>query len=125
MVDAQTLANVIEASADRKRGRRQDHRVEFLEQPFPQDLANIDRCRRQENSLVPPLVPVDEIPLVRFEQEGQLLPQLEAPPRDARQFFRLCRERRKFRLQAFQRSCQRIVSLAVLFEKRRALVSSK
>src|SRR6266566_1667575 len=69
VIDSQALANVIEAPADGERRGRQDHRVELFKQPLAQDLADIDGRGRQEYAFTPPLVPVDEIALVRFEQE--------------------------------------------------------
>ncbi len=102
VIDSQALANVVEASSHRERRGRQDHRVELFKQPLPQNLADVNWRCRQEYAFVPPLIPIDEIPLVRFEEEGKLLAQLEAAPRDARQFFRLRRQRRKLRLHAFQ-----------------------
>src|SRR5260370_34608587 len=117
VVISQALGNVIEAPGNRQRRGRQDHRVELLEQPLPENLADIDWRGGQEDAFVPPLVPIHKIPLVRFKEERQLLAQLEASPRDARQLFRLSHERCKFRLHAFQRGYQRVVGFAVLLQK--------
>ncbi len=125
VIDSQALANVIEPPSDSQCRGSQDDRVEFFEQPLAQDLADVDGRGGQKNALVSPLVPINEIAFVRFEQEGQLLAKLEASPRDARQLLRLRRKRRKFRLHAFQRRHQRIVRFAVLLQERFPLAPQK
>ena len=74
VVNAQPLSDVVEAPAHRQRRGSQYDRVELFEQPLPQNLADVDRRRRQEHAFVPPLVPVNEVFLVRFEQKRKLLP---------------------------------------------------
>jgi len=61
VVNAQPLPDVVEAPAHRQRRGSQYDRVELFEQPLPQNLADVDRRRRQEHAFVPPLVPVNEV----------------------------------------------------------------
>ncbi len=64
VINAQALADVIEASSNRERCGSQDDGVKLLEEVLAQNLAHVDRRGRQEYALVPPLVPIHEIPFV-------------------------------------------------------------
>ena len=71
VIEADALANVFEAAADRERGGSEHDGVESLEQTFAQDLADVDGSRGEEDAFVAALVPVDEVFFVGFEEERQ------------------------------------------------------
>ena len=110
---------IIESPAHRQRRRSQHHRIELLEQLFAQNLAHVDRRRRQKHALAAPLVPVDVIFFVRSRAETSA--RAAIPPRAARcvttsSGFGV--QRRNLRLHALHRRRQLVVSLAILLQKR-------
>ena len=117
VIEADALANVFEAAADGERGGSENDGVECLEQTLAQNLADVDRSRGEEDAFVAALVPVDEIFFVGFEEERQLLANLEAAAREARQFFGLLREGGEFGFESFERGRERVVGFAIVFEK--------
>src|SRR5262249_12383032 len=123
MIQPQPAPDVIEPASHRQSRRSQHHRVELFEQPLPQNLAHINRRRRQEHTFVPPFEPVHKILLVRFKKESQLLPQFKTSSRDPQQLFRLLRNRRYFRFESLQRRHQRVIGLAVVLQERFALAA--
>src|SRR5215813_2322469 len=125
VIYSQSLPNVVKSPAHRQRRGGQNHRIKQLEQLFAQQLAHVNRCRRQEHAFVPPFEPINEIPLIRFEQERHLLPQFETPARKPQQLFRFLRRCCKLRLQSLEGLGQFVIPLAVLFQKRRPLSSRK
>src|SRR5262249_24974387 len=125
VIQSQSLPNIIKAPAHSQRRRGQNHAIELFEQLFEQQLAHINRRRRQKHALVPPFEPINKIPFIRFEQERHLLPQFEPPARKPQQLFRLLRRCCKLRLQSLQRLRQFVIRLAVLLQKRGPLRSRK
>ncbi len=57
---AQPRLRKFEIPGDRQRGRRQHHRVDPIEQPFIEQLRNVNRRGLQKCSTTAPLDPVDE-----------------------------------------------------------------
>src|SRR5262249_26856372 len=89
VVQSQPLADVLESATDREsRGGHYDG-VKLLKQALAQDLTDINGCGRQKDAFIPPLIPIDEISLVRLEEKRQLLPKLETPAGNAQEFFGL------------------------------------
>ncbi len=117
---AEALLQKIEFAADGERRGRENHRVELIEESLAQDFAHVDRRGREKNSAPAAFVPVDVAFFFAFKQELKFAAHFGGASRQRNHFFRLRRERRKFRLHAFHGGGELVVRFAVAFEERLA-----